>query len=134
MPKATKNSVAIKATDGRKHNGRKPGTKVKKSEPKLTPAKLNKAKKERIKLYAINAIREEFGSEQDFFKHLSREAKKSYNHLKLLMEYSYGKPEDYQHQTPPKQAPIINFYGSAPLPQPDTTIDVDYDEEDSEDE
>ena len=130
MPAAKKNSVAITKTDGRKNNGRKPGTKVRKTEKKLTPAKLNKAKKERITLYSINAIREEFGSEQEFFKHLAGQAKKSYNHLKLMMEYAYGKPEDYQHHSPQKQAPVINFYGNTPPPlEPNNTIDVEHDEE-----
>ena len=134
MARAKRNSANITKMDGRKNNGRKPGTKIQKTEKKLTPAKLNKAKKERVTLYSINAIREEFGSEQEFFKHLSAQAKKSYNHLKLLMEYAYGKPEDYTHHTPPKQAPVINFYGNTPPPlQKDNTIDVDY-EEDSEDE
>ena len=135
MPIAKKNTVAqITKTDGRKNNGRKPGTKVQRKEPKLTPAKLNKKKKERIKLYAINAIKEEFGSEQSFFEHLTKEARKNYNHLKLLMEYAYGKPEDYQGLGQgQKQAPVINFYGSAPLPPADETIDVEYNEE-SEDE
>ncbi len=129
MPIPKKNSTAIKNTDGRKNNGRKPGTKVSRSQPKLTPAKLNKAKKERMKLYSINAIRDVFGSEEMFFTHLATESKKSYNHLKLLMEYGYGKPENAHDIAPSKTTPIINFYGSPQIQQSDDTIDVTHEEE-----
>lgn len=129
MPIAKRNSVAIKKTDGRKNNGRKPGTKVAKPVKKMTPAKLNKAKKERIKLYAINAIRKEFGSEEGYFEHLAREAKKSFNHLKLLTEYAYDKPENIQPAGSGTKAPVINFFGSPQLPEKDETIDVDHEEE-----
>lgn len=127
MPAAKKNSTAIKQTDGRRNNGRKPGTQVQRSQKKLTPASLNKAKKTRMKLYSINAIIDEFGSEQEFFNFLAKQSKKSFNHLKLMMEYGYGKPDDGHQHAPQKQAPIINFYGSAP--QIDNTIDIDHDEE-----
>ena len=131
MARAKRNVPGLPVADGRKNNGRQPGTKIKKA-PKLTPAKLNKAKRDRIKLYSVNAIRQEFGSEEEFFMHLAKESRKSYNHLKLLMEYGYGKPEDAHSAPPQKNAPIINFYG-APQIQQDNTIDIDYSDE-SEDE
>lgn len=113
--------------DGRKNNGRKPGTKIQKQAAKMTPAKLNKAKKERIKLYGINAIKEQYGSEEGFFKHLAEAARDSFPHLKLLMEYAYGKPEDYSHVAPKKQAPTIVFVNNGNK-EPET-IEVGHEEE-----
>ena len=131
MAAPKKHSSTITANDGRRNNGRKPGFKVtkKRSEEKLTPAKLNKAKKDRLRLYATNAIRKEFNSEEDFFVHLAKEARKSYNHLKLLMEYTYGKPEDNQHQGGEKKAPVINFYGNPTTTPIDNTIEIEHDED-----
>jgi len=131
MAAPKKHSSTITANDGRRNNGRKPGFKVKnvKKVEKLTPAKLNKAKKERIQLYAINAIRTEFGSEEEFFMHLARESKKSYNHLKLMMEYGYGKPSEDSHSGGEKKAPVINFYGNPTTTPIDNTIEIEHDED-----
>lgn len=134
MPIAKRNSVAIKQTDGRKNNGRKPGTKVQKSQPKLTPAKLNKAKKERIKLAAVNGIITEFGSEQAFWDHVAEQARKSFNHLDFLAKYAFGKAENvHEGQVPTKNAPVINFFSQTPPQiQNNNTIDIDFDEEENE--
>ena len=83
----------LKPTDGRKNNGRAKGDRYKK--PKLSRSSLNKAKKERISLYAINAMKEVFGSEKEAFQDLAEKAKDgSFPHMKLFLEYAYGKPED----------------------------------------
>ena len=92
MSRAKKNkSQEIKRTDGRKNNKRlepKPISTIK----KLPPARQNKAKRERISSYATNAMKEVFGSEKEAFKHLAELGKKNFTHMKLLMEYAYGKP------------------------------------------
>jgi len=83
----------IKSNDGRQNNGRKKGQKNTPIE--ATPRRLNKAKKERISLYAINSMRSIFGSEKEAFESLAEKAKDgSFPHFKLLLEYAYGKPED----------------------------------------
>ena len=109
MARAYKNSEAIKNTDGRKNNGRKKGeTRVAKA-PKMTPSQLNKAKKDRMTLYAINAIRQEYGSEEDFWLHMAKHARKSFSHAKTIMEYAYGKPNEDVGGAKKSQAPIIVF-------------------------
>lgn len=127
MPKSKPNRPR---PDGRSSNGRKPGTIVKK-QPKMTPAKMNKAKLNRMSVYSVNAIIDEFGSEADFFKHLAKESKESYNHLKLLLEYAYGKPEDQNRQVQAKSAPTIVFMNGDGIKN-DKTIDVTHVEEEDE--
>lgn len=84
----------IKSNDGRQNNGKKKGQKNNKP-VEATPRNLNKAKKERISLYAINAMRTVFGSEKEAFESLAEQARDgSFAHIKLLLEYAYGKPED----------------------------------------
>jgi hypothetical protein len=83
----------VKPTDGRKNNGRKKGDRVNKPIT-ATPRGLNKAKKDRVHIYALNAMREVFGSEEKAWESLAEKAKDSFPHLKLLFEYKYGKPED----------------------------------------
>lgn len=83
----------LKPTDGRKNNGRSKGEVYKK--PKLPRTHTNKAKKERISAYAIHAMKEVFGSEKEAFQELATKAKDgSFPHMKLFLEYAYGKPED----------------------------------------
>jgi len=83
----------LKPTDGRKNNGRSKGETYKKSTtPKVYT---NKAKKERITAYAVNAMKDIFGSEKEAFQDLAEKAKEgSFPHMKLFLEYAYGKPED----------------------------------------
>lgn len=83
----------LKPTDGRKNNGRKKGENYKK--PTVSKSSMNKAKKERISQYAIKAMTEVFGSEREAFQALAEKAKEgSFPHMKLFLEYAYGKPED----------------------------------------
>jgi len=92
MPKPKKNNAHIKPTDGRKHN--KGVQKRSRSAGKLTPAKLNKAKRSRMELYSLNAIRKEFGSEEMFYEWLAQKSRKSNYHLGKLMDYAFGDPRD----------------------------------------
>jgi hypothetical protein len=53
-----------------------------------------KDKEDRIRDLSINALNEIFGSEQAAINHIAEQAKSSFPHLKLLLEYAYGKPKD----------------------------------------
>lgn len=108
------NSKEIKPTDGRKGNSRKPSIPklpVPEKERSNKPA-MNKAKKDRKKLYAKKAMVTVFGSEKQAFESLAKKAEEgSYNHMKLLMDMAYSDEKD---DTVNKvQAPIINFFGDS---------------------
>ena len=96
MGRKPKERKYVKSTDGRKNNGRKRGETVNKPVKKVmaTPSAMNKAKKDRINIYALNAMKQIFGSEEAAWESLAEQAKDSFPHLKLLFEYKYGKPED----------------------------------------
>lgn len=93
MGRKPKERKFVKDTDGRKNNGRKRGERVNK--PVIaTPGAINKAKKDRVHIYALNAMKQVFGSEEKAWESLAEKAKESFPHMKLLFEYKYGKPED----------------------------------------
>ena len=127
MGRAKKNnSTEIKRTDGRKNNKRlapKPISTIK----KLSPARQNKAKRERISSYATSAMKDVFGSEKEAFKHLAELAKKNFTHMKLLLEYAYGKPSDSINDSAINnkiQVPVINFFNNKDKDLEDEVIDV----------
>lgn len=93
MGRKPKERKYVKPTDGRKNNGRKRGERVNKPVT-ATPSAMNKAKKDRVNIYALNAMKQVFGSEEKAWESLAEQAKDSFPHLKLLFEYKYGKPED----------------------------------------
>jgi hypothetical protein len=92
----------------------------------LLPAETNKAKRELISSYAVKAMKEEFGSEEEAFAHLCKLARKSFNHMKLLMEYAYGRPGDMLGDggAKEKKAPVINFIKNEIKQDDVKTIDV----------
>ena len=122
-------SENIKSTDGRKYNKRLAPKPISTRDKMVAPPKTTKAKKDRIESYAISAMKEEFGSEKEFFKHLAKQAKNNFNAMKLFMEYAYGKASDSidsEKRSSNKTAPVINFtYNSngQTLPEP-RTIDI----------
>jgi len=132
MPLPKKNKAHIKPTDGRKHNkGTQSDKRVRKA-PKLTPAKLNKAKRARMELYAINAIRERFGSEEAVFDFIADQAFKGKQYyMTKLLEYAYGDPRDIDRSQLKEESatPKIVFINNQPK---DDTIEIEH-EEDSED-
>lgn len=129
MPLPKRNSTAITKNDGRRNNGRKKGDTVKRKQGKMTPAKMNKAKRNREKIYAINAIREAYDSEEEFWLFVAKESKKSFRHMKMLMEYGYGKPDTGTVAPVTNTKPVINFYGNQAPQQMDSTIDITHEEE-----
>lgn len=134
MARAKQNSAYIKPNDGRKNNGRKKGDKygpkkqLIKSASQLTPAK-----KERISVYALNAMKDVFGSEEEAWKSLAEQAKDSFAHMNLLWQYRYGKPQDGSEGSSNKKldVPVINFYASnKQVKDLDNTIDIESEEVD----
>lgn len=55
-----------------------------------------KRDEEKVIKLGMDAIVEVYGSQEDFFIHLATNSKESFPHLKLLMEYVYGKPKEKQ--------------------------------------
>jgi hypothetical protein len=53
-----------------------------------------KAKELQLSTYAKDAIKAKFGSEQAFWEHIAGQSMESLPHLKLLVEYAYGKPDN----------------------------------------
>ena len=126
MARRKKNSSEIKPTDGRKNNSRLQAKPLS-TKDKLLPAKSNNAKKERISAYAVNAMKNVFGSEAEAFENLARLGKDNFNQMKLLLEYAYGKPSDSisdkGNSVNKISAPVINFINQN-APQEDDTIDI----------
>lgn len=118
--------------DGRKYNKRLAPKPISTKDKMVKPARTTKAKKERIASYAVSAMKEEFGSEKDFFKHLAKQSKENFNAMKLFLEYAYGKPSDRIDSSSggrTKNAPTINFVMNNQTPQIEQTIDITEEEE-----
>ena len=127
MGRRPKEFKYIKKNDGRRNNGRKKGDRPL-AKTNATPAAINEAKKDRIGVYALNAMKEVFGSEEEAWAELAKQAKNSFAHMKLLFEYKYGKPTesvDYTSGGQKLDIPITNiFAGTQQAPEIDNTIDV----------
>ena len=127
-------SNEIKSTDGRKYNKRLPSKVKLKGSVTTKPAAMNQAKKDRVGKFAINAIKKAYGSEAGAMEKLAELSADSFQHMKLLLEYAYGKAgENIQEQAPRRtNAPVINFFNTQ-LPEGDKeedTIDIDSEEVD----
>ena len=110
-----KKSDDIRPTDGRRNNKRLPKKVVLKESPTKYPAKMNQAKKNQVKDYSVKAIKKVFGSEEKAMEMLAEQSKESFQHLKLLLEYAYGKAGDQLDEVKKaNNAPIINFFGELP--------------------
>jgi len=127
-------SNEIKSTDGRKYNKRLPSKVKLKGSVTTKPAAMNQAKKDRVGKFAINAIKKVYGNEAGAMEKLAELSEDSFQHMKLLLEYAYGKAgENIQEQAPRRtNAPVINFFNTQ-LPEGDKeedTIDIDSEEVD----
>ena len=60
----------------------------------------------RIRTLSINALASIYGSEEKAFEHIAELSKESYAHLKLLLEYAYGKPRITQEIIEKKEQPF----------------------------
>ena len=70
-----------------------------------------KPKVEEARLIALGkkAIKEVYGSEKKFWKHIAEESEESIQHLKILTEYIYGKPKETQDITINKEEPLFTI-------------------------
>jgi hypothetical protein len=128
MGRKPKQYKYVKDNDGRRNNGRKPGVR---NVPVVRPtssAAINNAKRNRVGIYALNAMAKVFGSEEEAWESLAEQAKSSFPHLKLLFEYKYGKPLDKPEEKQQKVNINIKnlFTGSQ---EDDKTIELDSSEE-----
>lgn len=114
MGRAKRNQASLKASDGRVNNGRKPGQVVRKQK-KYTPAQMNKAKKDRIKVYANNAIIDEWTSEEMFWRWLAEKSRKSNYHLGKLLEYALPDPMEIHGIERTADKVNINFFGNTTI-------------------
>ena len=133
MGRKPKERKYVKPTDGRKNNGRRKGDKVNKPLKPITatPSALNSAKKDRMHIYALNAMRSVFGSEEKAWESLAEKAKDSFPHLKLLFEYKYGKPgdSDFGNDKPKMNINIKNLFAGNKEDDEQDIIDITEDSE-----
>lgn len=130
-----KKSDEIRPTDGRRNNKRLPKKVVLKESPTKYPAKMNQAKKNQVKDYSVKAIKKVFGSEEKAMEMLAEQSKDSFQHLKLLLEYAYGKAGDQPDEVKKtNNTPIINFFGELPKQEQIQEDIIDIQSEDITDE
>lgn len=70
--------------DGRKHNGGK----------RKGAGRPSKAEELKVSAYAMDAIKQEYGSIEAFWEFLASQSRESKDHLKMLVEYAFGKAPD----------------------------------------
>lgn len=67
-----------------------------------------KADEQKVRKLGIDAIVKIYGSVEEYYEHIAKESKFSFNHLKLLQEYVFGKPKESIDLTSGDN-PIHNF-------------------------
>ena len=128
MGRKPKQYKYVKENDGRRNNGRKPGVR---NVPVVRPtssAAINNAKRNRVGIYALNAMSKVFGSEEEAWESLAEQAKESFPHLKLLFEYKYGKPLDKPEEKQQKVNINIKNLFTGGQEEDDKTIELDNEE------
>lgn len=86
--------------DGRKNNGG--------HSTKGRAGRKPKADELKIKELGLKAIAQEYGGEEEYWKHIASESKSSMPHLKMLTEYIYGKPKETK-DIKVEQVPIVDM-------------------------
>lgn len=134
MPRQKGERKYMKKTDGRKGNGAKRGDALVRK-TMATPANLNRAKKNRSKLLATNAIEEVYGSEANFWKMVAEKAENSQYDRKMVIEYIYGKAMDNPdalNQEKKIDFSIVNIFPGSETPKEiEDIIDITPDEDES---
>jgi len=128
MGRKPKQYKYVKENDGRRNNGRKQGVR---NVPVVRPtssAAINDAKRNRVGIYALNAMSKVFGSEEEAWQSLAEQAKNSFPHLKLLFEYKYGKPLDKPEEKQQKVNINIKNLFTGGQEEDDKTIELDNEE------
>ncbi len=101
-----------KKVDGRSKNGGH-STKGRAGRPsKITERKLRS--------FALGAIRKAYGSEDKMWLEVAKQAKESFPHMKMLLEFTYGKPKEQKEVNVKTDIniPIVNFL------EKENTIDI----------
>jgi len=132
MGRKPKQYKYVKENDGRRNNGRKQGVR---NVPVVRPtssAAINDAKRNRVGIYALNAMSKVFGSEEEAWQSLAEQAKESFPHLKLLFEYKYGKPLDKPEEKQQKVNINIKNLFTGGQEEDDKTIELDNEEASTE--
>ena len=78
----------MKKEDRRKFNG---GNK--------NAGRKSKAEELKVQKLGLDAIKDVYGSIEDYYKFIAKESMDSFPHLKLLQEYVFGKPKETIEQT-----------------------------------
>ena len=114
-----------KKVDGRSKNGGHSTKGRAGRPPKVTEKKLRGI--------AVNAIKKVYGNEDKLWLEVAKQAKESFPHMKMLLEFMYGKPKEQKEVSVKTEVniPIVNF-----LEEPkENTIDITPEEiKDEEDE
>lgn len=102
----------VKKADGRKNNGGHSTKGRAGRPPKITEKKLRN--------FAVSAIKKAYGSEEKMWLEVAKQAKESFPHMKMLLEFTYGKPKEQKEVNVKTDVniPIINFL------EQEKTIDV----------
>jgi len=109
----------IKKVDGRKNNGGHSTKGRAGRPPKVTEKKLRG--------FAVSAIKKAYGSEEKMWLEVAKQAKESFPHMKMLLEFTYGKPKEQKEVNVKTDIniPIVNFLEERTI---DITPEEDTDE------
>lgn len=105
--------------DGRKSNGGHSTKGRAGRPPKVTEKKLRG--------FAVSAIKKAYGSEEKMWLEVAKQAKESFPHMKMLLEFTYGKPKEQKEVNVKTDIniPIVNFLEERTI---DITPEEDTDE------
>jgi len=105
--------------DGRKNNGGHSTKGRAGRPPKITEKKLRN--------FAVSAIKKAYGSEEKMWLEVAKQAKESFPHMKMLLEFTYGKPKEQKEVNVKTDIniPIVNFLEERTI---DITPEEDTDE------
>lgn len=108
-----------KKVDGRSKNGGHSTKGRAGRPPKITEKKLRN--------FAVSAIKKAYGSEDKMWLEVAKQAKDSFPHMKMLLEFTYGKPKEQKEVNVKTDVniPIVNFLE-------ERTIDITPEEEDTD--
>jgi len=76
--------------DKRKHNGGHSTKPVRKDDKRL----VTKAEETKVSAFATDAIIAQYGSVEAFWEFIASQSRESKDHLKMLVEYAFGKAPD----------------------------------------
>lgn len=66
-----------------------------------------KAEEDKIRGLCLAAMEEVYGSEEGAWLYIARKSQDSFPHLRLMMEYMYGKPKERQEISLTQEQPLF---------------------------